>query len=51
MIEAILSPILGRSEEILTNRLYMRDTEDNMMYTSYLAYSIGTSPPLPHVYV
>lgn len=41
MLETILGPILGRSEEILTNQLYMRDTEDNTMYSTFLAYSIG----------
>lgn len=41
IVEAILGPVLGYSDEILNKRLFTQDTESNLTYTTYLAYSIG----------
>jgi hypothetical protein len=40
-IESVLGPVLGYSEEILSKRLFVRDTEGSTPYTTYLAYSTG----------
>jgi hypothetical protein len=41
MIESVLGPVLGYAEEILTKRLFVRDTERETTYTTYLAYATG----------
>jgi hypothetical protein len=40
-IESVLGPVLGYSEEIMSKRLFVRDTEGSTPYTTYLAYSTG----------